>query len=128
MALEFFNLKISLPELPAEPNEQNEDGYQYTLRVNFDNSDYLARVEADKRRIAEMDYLAPLSINILLQLFPFIFVFNEELNIITIGDTLRKMYPGNILMGRQLSAVARLRRPRVPLSWNNVLINLYVYY
>ena len=120
MALEFFKLNISLPELPHEPNEQNEDGYLYTMRVNFDNRDYLGRVQADKRRIAEMDYLAPLAIDILLQLFPFVFVFNEELTIIAIGDTLRKMYPGNTVMGRKLEEVARLRRPRGVLSWNNV--------
>ena len=120
VALEFFNLKISLPELPDEPHERNENGYQYNLRVNFDNSDYLAQVEADKRRIARTDYLAPVSSNILLQLFPFIFVFDSELVIIAIGDTLRKMYPGSTLMGQFLPHVARLRRPRGILTWKNV--------
>ena len=120
MAQKFFNLKISLPAVPDAPNEQNEDGYQYNLRVDFDNSDYLARVEADRKRVAEFDCLAPVSLEILLELFPFVFVFNSELTIIAIGDTLRKMYPGNALMGRQLTHVTRLRRPKSVLSWANV--------
>ena len=121
MAGKFFDSKISLPAIPDAPSEQNEDGYQYNLRVDFDNSDYLARVTADKQRVAGFDHLAPVSLEILLELFPFVFVFNEELTIIAIGDTLRKMYPGNILMGRQLTHVTRLRRPKSALSWPNVI-------
>ena len=121
VAIDFFRLKISVPELPKEPHERNEDGLQYIMRLNFDNREYMAQNQAQKLKSLELDSLAaPVSSDILLQLFPFIFVFDAELTIIAIGDTLRKMYPGNALMGKKLPEVARLRRPKAILSWNNV--------
>lgn len=109
-----------MPALPEEPSETNEHGYQYTLRVDFDNRDYLAHVEARQRRIAGLDCLAPVPSGTLFQLFPFVVVFDSELTIVAVGDTLRKTYPEKALVGKRLSEVARLRRPRAILSWNMV--------
>jgi guanylate cyclase len=115
-------------------------GYQYRIRINFDNRDYMACKAIEHGAMAlerkanfltsttANDYQEPLpqlSSSILLQLFPFCLIFSSDLKIIAVGCQLRLMFSRRMLIGQILPDVARLRRPRLNLTWDNVNIYLH---
>ena len=139
VATDVFGIRLSLQgKLPDAPQESNEEGYQYRIRLNFDNRDYMA-VKACKsitqgaialeRKIMSTacsstdccDSLSQLSSGILLQLFPFSLVFRSDMKTISAGNQLKRMYSNRAFLGTPLPEVARLRRPRVNFSWENVI-------
>lgn len=65
--------------------------------------------------------LTSLSSSILMQLFPFTLVFRPNLEIISAGRQLRNMFPDNALIGQALPDVARIRRPKLLFTWDNVI-------
>lgn len=127
----YYGIEISLPPLPDKPYEKNQDGYQYRLRINFDNRDYMAHVRDRKARCLELERITSsstantssqvnLSVSILCKLFPFLIVFDSNLKILAVGNKLLEMYPEGALIGHRIPEVARMRRPRVNPSWDNV--------
>lgn len=111
------------------------EGFQFRLRLNFDNRDYLAgrryssgsglnleRLSLTNGQ-ADSHYkgLTQLSSSILLQLFPFTLVFRPDLEIINVGCQLKQMYPNGALLKMTLPEVARLRRPKLRMTWDNVI-------
>ena len=69
-----------------------------------------------------LESLPELSSSILLQLFPFCLVFHYDLKIIAAGRQLKQMFSRRMLIGLILSDVARLRRPKLNLTWDNVTL------
>ena len=65
--------------------------------------------------------LAPLSSFHLMRLFPFTLVFRKDLQIIATGLQLKEMYPAGVLVGKYLPAVAKMIRPKLCLTWDNVI-------
>jgi guanylate cyclase len=72
--------------------------------------------------MASENALASLSSSILMQLFPFTLVFRPDLQIIAVGRQLKQMFPDNTLVGQALPDVARVRRPKLLFTWDNVMI------
>lgn len=107
--------------------------YQYRIRLNFDNRNYMAckTIEigamALERKANFLDSTnssketsAKVSSRILLQLFPFSLVFGSDLRIVSLGYLMKQIFPSQTLIGKTLTEVARLRRPKLNLTWENV--------
>ncbi|XP_057364674.1 soluble guanylate cyclase 89Da-like [Daphnia carinata] len=136
VAKDFYDLHISTPLLPDKPNENNEEGLKYQIRLNFDNRNYMACKAMENGAIAlerkgnflgnlkcnkQHKPLTELSSGILLQLFPFSMIFRLDLKIISVGYQLKQLFSRRKLIGQSLPEVARLRRPRLNLSWENLV-------
>ena len=120
-----------MEELPQirEADSSAEDGYQYRFRLNFDNKNYMADQQASRTSCIDLENaslsgvegaLEPLSSSLLMKLFPFTLVFRKDLQIIATGSQLKEMYPIGVLVGQYLPAVARMCRPKLCLTWDNV--------
>lgn len=136
VAKDIYDLRISTPLLPEKPNENNEEGLKYRIRINFDNRNYMACKAMQNGAIAlerkgnflgnlkcnkQQKPLIELSNGILLQLFPFSLIFRSDLKIISVGYQLKQLFSRRKLIGHSLLEVATLRRPRLNLSWENVI-------
>jgi guanylate cyclase len=136
VAADFYGLQLSMGHVPDEPCGNNEGGYKYQIRLNFDNGDYMAckviEHGASMTLVRKANFLTSttaniqqeslpqLSSSILLQLFPFCLIFRSDLKIIAAGHQLKQMFLWRMLIGQILPDVARLRRPRLNLTWDNV--------
>lgn len=125
--------------MPSEPSGKDEC-HQFRFRLNFDNRDYLANREAIKGSSLEPErkmlsstqpcirkMLAPLASTILLKLFPFAMVFRRDLKIAAVGRQLKIMFPNLGLIDRSLSEMAKMRRPKIHLDWENVSQSIKYY-
>lgn len=132
VAQDFFNIELAVKELPSEPSGKDECN-QYRLRLNFDNRDYLASrqamngssLEPEKKLMKSSESgarktLDSLSSKTLLRLFPFAIVFGPDLKIISIGRQLKIMFPEGKLINKPLPELAKMRRPKVSLTWEIV--------
>lgn len=135
IAHDFYGIPLTVEELPKKPFSK-EECYQFWFRLNFNNRDYMAdrssssssldpgRLNFSMRESEKSNSqkaLASLSSSVLMQLFPFTLVFRPDLKIISTGSQLKNMYPDNALVGQTLLDVARLRRPKLLLTWENVM-------
>lgn len=70
------------------------------------------------------------SCDLLLELFPFAFLFNPELKIFGCGEKLVEVAGGKEkLLGQSLTKYFKLRRPKgIPFDWKNVSNSLYLFY
>ncbi|XP_046645351.1 soluble guanylate cyclase 89Db-like isoform X2 [Daphnia pulicaria] len=135
IAHDFYGIQLTVEELTKTPFNK-EEGYQFRFRLNFDNRDYmtgrsacngsleLGRINISSRgsagTMASEKALASLSSSILMQLFPFTLVFRPDLQIIAVGRQLKQMFPDNALVGQALPDVARVRRPKLLFTWDNL--------
>lgn len=126
IAEDYFGIQLSVHELPSEPSGEDEYN-QYRFRLNFNNRDYLASQKtmngSNLGLERKMMAATPLSSNTLLRLFPFGLIFRSDLNIISTGQQLKIMFPNKGLIGRALPLIAKMRRPKVNLTWDNVTIS-----
>lgn len=131
IANDFYDLQLSVEELPQIKVASSfaEDGYQYRFRLNFDNRNYMADQQASRASCINLENaslsgaggaLEPLSSSLLMKLFPFTLVFRKDLQIIATGTQLKEMYAMGVLVGQSLPAVARMCRPKLCLTWENV--------
>lgn len=65
--------------------------------------------------------LDSLSSKVLLRLFPFAIVFGPDLKIVSIGRQLKILFPNGGLINKALPELAKMRRPKVQLTWENVM-------
>lgn len=87
-------------------------------RINISNRGSVKTIASEKA-------LSSLSSSILMQLFPFTLVFRPNLEIISAGRQLKNMFPGDMLIGQPLPDVARIRRPKLLFTWDNVIKSCY---
>lgn len=134
IAHDFYGIQLAVTELPNKPSTKVE-GFQFRLRLNFNNRDYLAGRRHSSGSGLSLERLSltnsqagghnkslsALSSTVLLQLFPFTLAFRSDLEIISVGCQLKQMYPDGALVKMSLPEVARLRRPKLRLTWDNVI-------
>lgn len=133
IATDFYGIELNVQQLTDDQSFDADEGFQFKFRLNFNNRDYLvcrsandgSGLELDKRadflnKVGSRDSLVPLTSTILLQLFPFTLVFKSDMSIVSTGPQLRRLYPSAELRGKSLASVAKMRRPKVPLTWDNV--------
>ncbi|EFX75362.1 hypothetical protein DAPPUDRAFT_107984 [Daphnia pulex] len=113
VAADFYGLQLLMGHVPDEPCAI-EHGASMTLvrKANF-----LTSTTAN----IQQESLPQLSSSILLQLFPFCLIFRFNLKIIAAGNQLKQMFLWRMLIGQILPDVARLRRPRLNLTWDNLV-------
>ncbi|EFX79271.1 hypothetical protein DAPPUDRAFT_245123 [Daphnia pulex] len=136
VAIDFYGIRLAAGTFSQNSYDNIEMGYQYRIRINFDNRDYMACKAIEHGAMAlerKANFLASttakvyqeplpqLSSSILLQLFPFSLIFRSDLKIIAVGCQLRLMFSRRMLIGQILPDVARLRRPRLNLTWDNLV-------
>lgn len=133
VAEDFYDIKLSVKELPAEPSGKDECN-QYRFRLNFNNRDWLASresmngssLEPEKKMLGSSQpcirqSLTSLSSNTLMRLFPFAILFRSDLRIVKIGRQLKIMFPDDVLINQALPELAKMRRPKIELTWENVI-------
>lgn len=136
IAHDFYGIQLAVEELPRKPCNK-EECYQFIFRLNFDNGDYMAdrmmaqnNLELERihlsngdstKRSSSQKALASLSSHVLMQLFPFSLVFRPDLKIISAGCQLKNLFPDDALVGQTLPNVSRMRRPKLLLTWGNVI-------
>ncbi|XP_046647803.1 soluble guanylate cyclase 89Db-like [Daphnia pulicaria] len=125
LAKDYFNIELLVEELASEPTGEDEY-YQNRFRLHFNNRDYLASREMMNGSNLNLDVSmraimsSTLSSNALLQLFPFALIFRSDLKIISTGKQLKIMFMDGIY-GHSLDELVKMRRPRVNLTWDNIL-------
>ncbi|KAI9562214.1 hypothetical protein GHT06_013179 [Daphnia sinensis] len=134
VAMDFYGIRLSMTAISQNPYECNEVGYQFRIRLNFDNRNYMACKAIENGAMAlerkgnflgttacRKESSTDLSSRILLQLFPFSLVFSPDLKIISVGHLMKQIFSSSMLIGQILPQVARLRRPRLNLTWKNLV-------
>lgn len=143
VATDFYSVQLQVEELTSSTPEASnaiaaEEGYHFKFRLKFDNQSYMANRAAkkglvidpgrlsfsDRRSDRTEDRLPPLSSTILLRLFPFTFMFREDLTVFDCGVMMQQIFPGEVFVGRNLKDVARMRMPKLSLTWENVSVDL----
>lgn len=56
-----------------------------------------------------------------MRLFPFAILFRSDLRIVKIGRQLKIMFPDDVLINQALPELAKMRRPKIELTWENVI-------
>ena len=124
VAEEYYNIEVTINDLPAVPTKKDEYK-EYRFRLNFNNRDYLASRETMKGSHLELEKkmlsCPSLSSTTLLRLFPFALIFNSDLKIIGVGKQFNVMFPYPGLTENILPELVKMRRPKVGLTWENVL-------
>ncbi|XP_077552282.1 soluble guanylate cyclase 88E-like [Haemaphysalis longicornis] len=89
------------------------------MRLNFDNMAYqppsLKRDEEDTVSRA----LLPVKAFVFLEIFPFCVVFDEDLTITNIGNSLQAVMP--MVVGKRIPEVFDLAKPMVECSWKSIM-------
>ena len=126
VAEEYYNIELAIKELSSTDNSDKDEYKQHRFRLNFNNRDYMASREMTRGNHLELEKrmlsCPSLSSKTLLQLFPFALVFNSGLKIIDVGKQLKVMFPYPGLTDHALPELVKMRRPKVGLTWENVII------
>ncbi|KAM3959755.1 soluble guanylate cyclase 89Db [Aphomia sociella] len=117
IAEDIFSLKLKV-SIMKESMEGNY--YVAVLRLEFDNSDYVQSLMIRKSLPC---LLPPVPASLLLQLFPFGVLLDRRMKILMAGDKLVEAWggPSNRIEKSAISEVLRLRKPKVPFTWDKVV-------
>lgn len=112
--------------LPDKPHEQNNEFSMYRIRLYFDNQSHLANKAHFVRREQKINYETQLQLpdlpgDILMKLFPFCIAFRPDMKIFKVGVKWEQLFPYPKMVGKKLPEVAHLRRPKINLTWQNVI-------
>lgn len=141
VATDFYGIRLSMTAISENPYGCNDVGYQFRIRLNFDNRNYMACKTIEKGAMAlerkgnflqstncRKEPSTELSSRTLLKLFPFSLIFSQDLKIMSVGYLMKQIFSSRMLIGQILPEVARLRRPRLNLTWENVILFCYRFY
>ncbi|XP_045029209.1 soluble guanylate cyclase 89Db isoform X3 [Daphnia magna] len=134
VATDFYGIRLSMTAISENPYGCNDVGYQFRIRLNFDNRNYMACKTIEKGAMAlerkgnflqstncRKEPSTELSSRTLLKLFPFSLIFSQDLKIMSVGYLMKQIFSSRMLIGQILPEVARLRRPRLNLTWENLV-------
>ena len=118
----YFNLDIKMELLKQEIQF---DTILVKYKLEFDNKCYLDHVKSIQQK---MEQSLPFKAYALFDTFPFSILFDKALNIVLVGNALRKILPQCI--GQPILEHFKLERPLVNFQWENLLTktnNLFVF-
>jgi guanylate cyclase len=122
IAEELYNTQLDIKVLEEVTSAPGTRNVLVKFRLDFDNREFvLSRTE--KRTNLERLTLPAVPCSVLMRLFPFGLVFNEEMRILTAGEKLLQVCGTNtdVLLGQSVTDCFKLRRPRgIPFTWKNV--------
>ena len=119
----FYNLDVAIEVLSEEMDGELA---HVVYKLNFDNGQFgKAKSESSMGSLRRMNASQivdklPIKSEIFFELFPFHVVFNESMQIISIGDSLDKAI--SHVQGESCIDVFNLVRPLVSFTWANVRI------
>lgn len=117
----FYGMDVSIDILERSIDSRTNASH-VVYRLAFDNSSYLFEVERQtrKRDRSSQRLFSPIPDELFFNLFPFAFVFRNDMKIVRCGSKLRYLFSGERAIERQLSEMFMLRRPRIAFTWNQV--------
>ncbi|CAH0674116.1 unnamed protein product [Spodoptera exigua] len=117
IAEDLFSLKLKV-SVVKESMEGNY--YVAVLRLEFDNSDYVQSLMLRKSLPCP---LPAVPATLLLQLFPFGVLLDRRMKILKAGERLVAAWGGPLsrLEKSAISEILRLRKPKVPFTWDKVV-------
>ncbi|XP_054723630.1 soluble guanylate cyclase 88E-like, partial [Uloborus diversus] len=112
----FYKTEVAIEVLKEETLF---DTLHVTMRLTFDNRAFF-RTLADQRRSSSQKggadgAMMPVRAFMFLEIFPFCVVFDEELLVKTIGNSLQAVMPD--IVGKKLTAVFDLVKPLIECTW-----------
>ncbi|XP_021937378.1 soluble guanylate cyclase 89Db-like isoform X2 [Zootermopsis nevadensis] len=123
IAEELYNTQLSINVLEETTSVTGTRKVLVRFRLNFDNQEFVLS-RADKRTHLERLTLPAVPCSLLMRLFPFGLVFNEDMCILAAGEKLVQVCgtSPDDLLGKSVIDNFKLRRPRgIPFTWKNTL-------
>eukprot|EP00794_Sanderia_malayensis_P012302 gene12302-13571_t len=110
-----FNITATVE---LESLEDDPEGDHAILKILFKNT-------VEKRKTSTgMDRVCPMvSTNLIFQMFPFHLMFQRDLVVFGVGNSLFKILPH--ISGRVLTDCFQLHRPVIALTWNNGFLDVF---
>ncbi|KAH7968612.1 hypothetical protein HPB52_010124 [Rhipicephalus sanguineus] len=112
----FYNTEV---EVEVLKEESIFNTLHVIMRLNFDNMAY----QPPSLKLDEEDMvsrtLLPVKAFVFLEIFPFCVVFNEDLTITNIGNSLQAVMPA--VVGKRIPEVFDLTKPMVECSWKSIM-------
>jgi guanylate cyclase len=122
IADELYNTQLAIKVLEEVTSAPGTRNVLVKFRLDFDNREFvLSRTE--KRTLPGRLALPTVPCSVLMRLFPFGLVFNEDMRILAAGEKLLQVCGSGpeALLGQSITDSFKLRRPRgIPFTWKNV--------
>jgi guanylate cyclase len=125
IAEELYNTELSIKVLEEATSVPGVRKVLVRFRLDFDNREFVLS-RTDKRTHLERLTLPDVPCSLLMRLFPFGLVFNEDMCILAAGEKLLQVCgtSPDDLLGQSVTDSFKLRRPRgIPFTWKNVRHN-----
>jgi guanylate cyclase len=131
IAEELYNTQLAIKVLEEVTSASGTRKVLVKFRLDFDNQEFfLSRTQ--KRTHLERLTLPAVPCSLLMRLFPFGLVFNEDMLILAAGEKLLQVCATtpDALLGQSVADNFKLRRPRgISFTWKNVRHNFrFVYF
>ncbi|XP_076304227.1 soluble guanylate cyclase 88E-like isoform X1 [Tachypleus tridentatus] len=111
----FYNTDVMIDVLKQETLLNT---VHVTMRLSFDNTAF--HLEQQQKQINKVDnFMLPVKFSLFMEIFPFSIIFDKDLLIKQIGNSLQYIMP--FLVGHKLLDVFELIRPLIEFSWNSIL-------
>lgn len=123
IAEELYNTQLAIKVLEEVTSVPGTRNVLVKFRLDFDNREFVLS-RTDKRTHLERLTLPGVPCSVLMRLFPFGLVFNEEMRILAAGEKLLQVCgtSPDALLGQSVTDSFKLRRPRgIPFTWKNTL-------
>ncbi|ELT87466.1 hypothetical protein CAPTEDRAFT_23131, partial [Capitella teleta] len=100
--------------------EITENGCHVIFKMTFDNQ-AAKQKNTKKHKTALTQNIAHINSATFLKVFTFSIIFNKDLVITHVGETLNMLFANHPLIGSNISSKFTLRRPQMDLNWDNIL-------
>ncbi|CAG9858831.1 unnamed protein product [Phyllotreta striolata] len=123
IAKDFFKLSLNVKVLEKASSASGPKNYVIvTFRLNYDNRPYMLH-KSRKESFHRSGILTPFSSELLLDLFPFCLIIDENMNIIACGKRFLEIWKGKEnFFDKPIANYFRLRRPKgISFTWKNTL-------
>ncbi|XP_072375287.1 soluble guanylate cyclase 89Da-like [Diabrotica undecimpunctata] len=123
VAKDFYNLTLNVKVLEKASSASGSRNYVIvTFRLNFDNRAYMLH-KSRKESFHRSGLLKSFSSEILLELFPFCLIIDDQMHIVSTGKKFLEIWKGTeYFYDKPLTNYFKLRRPKgISFTWKNTL-------
>ncbi|XP_053385203.1 soluble guanylate cyclase 88E-like [Mercenaria mercenaria] len=108
----FYNTKVDIDVISEEESDHMT---HVVMKLHFDNTAYKDTQENKD----DFSVNLPLNADVFFELFPFHIVFNEQMEVRSVGNGLKAVFPD--MVGQIVTDVFTIVLPLVPFSWFSIL-------
>ncbi|XP_060571513.1 soluble guanylate cyclase gcy-33-like [Ruditapes philippinarum] len=116
VAKRFYDIHVTITVIEEELIDRKT---HVKFRLDFDNSPYVPKY-APKLHSGNQNF-SSITGDTFLKVFPFCIVFNSQLVIRMVGDSMSALLKDNTLIGSTLREKFHIRRPLIPCIWTKIL-------